>query len=177
MISLSRTSVLLIGCLAGTPAAWGETTTFNYDALGRLLQAQVSGGVMSGVQQSFQYDAAGNRTQLQTAGVTSTGATTITPSNTTLNVMGAGDVVLSATVGNTSASGTVSFSFNDVFVGSAAVINGVVHIGFQGIAPGTYTVRAIYTGDAGHAPTTSIFIVKVQDLAWLPAVLDLILNN
>lgn len=177
MIQSSRVHALIIGCLAGMPAGAGETTTFTYDALGRLVQAQISGGVMHGVQQGFQYDAAGNRTQLQTAGATTPMPTMITPSRTTLNVMGGNSAALTLYVGDTSASGTVSFSINDVFVGSAQVVNGVVQTVLQGVTAGNYTLRAIYTGDTNNEPTTATFNVKIQDLSWLPVVIDLILAD
>jgi YD repeat-containing protein len=174
-----RLSVSTIGCLVGAVAIAADTTTFTYDALGRLTDVQIAGGAMNGAQQSYQYDSAGNRLHQQIVAAAGGGAqpTTITPAATTLSFMGAGDVVLTANVGDTSAGGTVTLSFNDVFVGVAPVIDGVVRISFQGIAPGTYTVRAIYTGDASHRPTTSTFTVQVRDLSWLPAVLQLLLAD
>jgi hypothetical protein len=171
-----RPGVAVIGCVAGVSIAIADTATFTYDALGRLNQVQISGGPMQGAQEIFQYDAAGNRYSHQVTGVPALPPTSLTPDSTNLNVFGAGDVVLSLNVGSGSAGGTVSLSFNDVFVGVAPVIDGVVRISFQGIAPGHYTVRAIYTGDGSHRPVTSTFEVEVRDLSWLPAVLEMLLD-
>jgi hypothetical protein len=45
-----------------------------------------------------------------------------------------------------------------------------------GLIPGTYTVTATYAGDRSNDPTTFTYTVKVQDLSWLPAILQLLLN-
>lgn len=47
----------------GSPASAAETTTYRYDALGRLVAVNVSGGANSGLANNIGYDAAGNRTQ------------------------------------------------------------------------------------------------------------------
>jgi uncharacterized protein RhaS with RHS repeats len=46
----------------------GETTTYSYDALGRLTKAASSGTVNNGMDVSTQYDAAGNRSTHQVTG-------------------------------------------------------------------------------------------------------------
>lgn len=45
-----------------------STTTYSYDALGRLVQASTTGTVNDGVQMSTTYDAADNRTTYQVTG-------------------------------------------------------------------------------------------------------------
>jgi hypothetical protein len=52
-----------------------ETTTYEYDALGRLKKSSKSGGAHNGVQTTSTYDNAGNRTNLTTG----TGGSTPTP--------------------------------------------------------------------------------------------------
>lgn len=165
--------VVLLGSLAVAYDASSAATSYAYDALGRLVRVEISGGAQHGVRRSFQYDPAGNRTQSK---VSSWIPTSITPASTTLSFMGQGDVVLTVNVGDTSAGGTVSFWFNDVFYGSAPVINGIASISFQGMNPGSYSVRATYSGDIFHEGNTVTFTAKVQDMSWLPAILDLILQ-
>lgn len=66
--------LLAIGLAAAgvsSPAVSAETQTYTYDALGRLVKVEKSGGINNGVEAQYQYDAAGNR-QL----VTVTGAST-----------------------------------------------------------------------------------------------------
>ncbi len=176
MRSRYRRRAVVLGCVAGVSVAQADSTTFTYDTLGRLSEVQTSNGPMNGTVESIHYDAAGNRSSYQVTGVPASSPTTLTPQSATLNVVGAGDVTLALNVGSASASGTVSLSFNDVFVGVAPVIDGVVRISFQGVEPGHYTVRAIYTGDGTHRPVTRVFDIEVRDLSWLPAVLDLLLD-
>ena len=54
-----------MGALAGisTSAHAQETTSYSYDALGRLASTSTSGGPNSGVVMGTCFDAAGNRTQ------------------------------------------------------------------------------------------------------------------
>ena len=55
--------------LAGTgPALAGETTTYSYDALGRLTNAAHSGSVNGGLNQAYSHDAADNRTNVTVTG-------------------------------------------------------------------------------------------------------------
>lgn len=57
-----------------------STTTYSYDALGRLVQASTTGTVNDGVQMSTTYDAADNRTTYQVTGSTS-GPVVVVPLN------------------------------------------------------------------------------------------------
>lgn len=54
--------------LAAGGARAGSTTTYTYDALGRLVQASTTGTVNNGVQMSTTYDPADNRTTYQVTG-------------------------------------------------------------------------------------------------------------
>jgi hypothetical protein len=80
-------------------------------------------------------------------------------------------------VSASSSSGTVTFSENGVFLGSAWVIDGQGSIFLEGFANGVHSITATYSGDGTHAAQTTTFTIKVQDLRWLPAVLDLLLSN
>lgn len=64
-LSSGRKSALLIGTAAlslGGAVSASETSTYTYDALGRLITATRSGGPSDGVQIATVFDAAGNRT-------------------------------------------------------------------------------------------------------------------
>lgn len=60
--------------LCGAAQAQTSTTTYSYDALGRLIETKTTGGQTDGQKRTYQYDPAGNRTQLA-----STGAPNSTP--------------------------------------------------------------------------------------------------
>lgn len=161
---------LTTGCLcAGGLARASQNVTYTYDALGRLVAVQTQGATGSGVIQNFQFDAAGNRKGYQTlvqvslsmspvANLTSTGAT------------------VRVDVSNPAAGGTVQFAENGTTLGSAAVLNGQASVIIAGLSAGTYTITASYSGDAVDAPQTTTFTVKVENLNWLPAVLQLLLH-
>ena len=46
----------------------GSTTTYAYDALGRLIDVQVSSASQGDAQRTYHYDKAGNRTQVSATG-------------------------------------------------------------------------------------------------------------
>jgi hypothetical protein len=51
-----------------SPALAGETTTYSYDALGRLINAAHSGTINSGLNQAYTHDAADNRANVTVTG-------------------------------------------------------------------------------------------------------------
>ncbi len=61
-----RSSVTLI-IFAASPFT-AETTTYSYDAKGRLIQVVKSGGPVSGTVTSYEHDKIDNRKRVQTAG-------------------------------------------------------------------------------------------------------------
>ncbi|MEP2990304.1 MAG: RHS repeat domain-containing protein [Parasphingorhabdus sp.] len=67
---LSAAGVTLAALLlmASGPVLATETTTYEYDALGRLVKSTKSGGPSSGTEKSTSYDAAGNRTNQTVTG-------------------------------------------------------------------------------------------------------------
>jgi hypothetical protein len=65
------TLAALAGCAFGAasmPAQAQETTTYTYDAQGRLKSVTRSGGQNNGVATTYVYDKAGNRTNVTTTG-------------------------------------------------------------------------------------------------------------
>lgn len=66
-----RNALLIIACAAcglGTPAAAQETTTYTYDALGRVIGVSRSGGSSNGATTTYTYDPASNRTNVTVSG-------------------------------------------------------------------------------------------------------------
>jgi len=59
----------LMALLVGVPSFAQETTTYTYDALGRLIASSISGGTANGTQTGTTFDPAGNRTTYTVSGV------------------------------------------------------------------------------------------------------------
>lgn len=69
MISKQIVRMLLLVTVGASYAATGsaqaqESTTYTYDALGRVTAANRSGGPMNGANSGYVYDPAGNRTNV-----------------------------------------------------------------------------------------------------------------
>lgn len=74
-----------LGCVlafGSAPALAQEVTTYSYDALGRLIALDISGGPADGVHVSYTLDDADNRTQRQ---VTDTGSLDAPPSTVAID--------------------------------------------------------------------------------------------
>ena len=154
-----------------------ETLTYSYDALGRLKSVQTSGGPGHGAVRSYQLDAMGNRTQLQSTAASGGSAVVINPTQSVANVTSAGVVIGVQLSGSGSPSGIVTFTENGLFLGSAFVYANQASLILEGLSTGVHTITASYSGDGSNAPHSHTFTIKVQDLRWLPAVLDLILSE
>jgi YD repeat-containing protein len=164
-----------IGLLGAAHAA--ETTTYTYDALGRLTQTQIAGGPAAGVTRTYQLDSAGNRTQVQVTGAPIS-ATVGLSSIGSISVTSSGGAVIGVNLsGAGSLGGTVTFTENGVYLGSAFIADGQASVFLLGLALGDHTITATYTGDGVHEPHVHTFTVTVRDLSWLPAVLDLLLSD
>jgi hypothetical protein len=177
--AMNRTLVTLgVTALALTTSSAfaAETTTYIYDVFGRLTQLSASGGPANGVTRTYQYDAADNRTQFQISGASGGGTVNITPQGAVANQTSVG-VVIGVNISGTSPSGMVTFTENGVFLGSAFVYDGQASVLLEGFALGAHTIVATYSGDGANAPTTHTFTIKIQNLSWLPAVLEIILSD
>lgn len=165
--SLVKELATIFAVLATCSAALAGTTTYQYDALGRI--SVVTEGAAS---VHYSYDPAGNRTQKQTQGGA---ATTITmPSSTAQEHRGS--VVLRVNVGGSSPGGMVSFYEGSTFLGSAPISGGVATVELIGLSRGSHTITASYSGDVTNAANSVSFPVKIVNLDWLPAVLDILMN-
>lgn len=163
-------------CLCVSGAAFAaQTVTYTYDALGRLTGSQVTSGSGSGTTQVFQYDNAGNRIAYQVSGVPGQTPVTLSMNSPVVNETPTGATV-TINVGASSATGTLTLTENGQYLGSTWVSGGQATVDLQGLAKGTQTITASYSGDGTYATQTTTFTINVQDLSWLPAVLNLLLQ-
>lgn len=65
---VARLLLAMSACALATAAMAGETTTYTYDALGRLVTASSIGTVSNGVSATIGYDPAGNRSSYAVTG-------------------------------------------------------------------------------------------------------------
>jgi hypothetical protein len=171
-----RVTVAAAALYVCASAQASEQITYTYDIYGRLIGATASGGPANGENRQYGYDAADNRTSVQISGVVTRGSVTIVPVSAVANVSSVG-VTLGVTISGSSPSGMVTFTENGNFLGSAFVSQGQASVILEGFPVGTHTITASYAGDASNAPTTFQFTIRVQNLMWLPAVLQLLLSN
>lgn len=164
------------GCICASGAAHAsQAVSYTYDALGRLAESQIQSGPGSGTTQVFQYDAAGNRLQYQVSGVTGQTPVILSMNSSIVNETSTG-ATITVNLGAPSAGGTMTLTENGVFLGSTWVSGGQASVFLQGLAKGVQTITATYSGDGTYATETTTFTVNVQDLSWLPAVLNLLLQ-
>jgi len=154
-----------------------ETATYTYDVFGRLRKVQVSGGPANAVQRAFDYDATDNRTQIQVSGSSNNQTISISPTGAVANTTTAGVNLGVSIIGARSPSGVVTFTENGVFLGSAVVSDGQARVFLEGFSLGVHTITASYSGDGVNSPFSHTFTIKVQNLSWLPAVLEILLSN
>lgn len=154
--------------LAAGSSPLASTTSYQYDALGRVSVVTEGAAIVR-----YYYDAAGNRTQKQTQGGTAT--TIAMPSSSA--VERGGSVVLTVTVGGTSPGGWVSFYEGTTFLGSAQVTNGTATVELIGLTRGSHNITVSYSGDVTNGANSVSFPIKVVNLDWLPAVLEILMND
>lgn len=136
---------LAISCFSPVPASAGETITYTYDALGRLVAVETSGTVNNGQDVRISYDAAGNRTNYQ---VTGAGSGTPTLSIGNANTTEGGNLVFTVTL-SPSAASTVTVNY--------ATANGSAG------EPGDYTaLTGMLTLTAGQT-SQSITVPTIDD--------------
>ena len=71
----------------------------------------------------------------------------------------------------------ITFTENGVFLGSAYTFDNRASIFLEGLSIGTHTITVTYSGDGSNEPYSQTITIRVQNLSWLPAVLDLLLSN
>jgi YD repeat-containing protein len=165
-------AVAIMLCLGAVVHISGAATTvYQYDALGRLTT--VSQGT---TQTTYGFDPAGNR-----SGNSGRSSSSVTPTPISFAQSGSilehkGNVVLTANVGNSSTSGVVSFYDGSTLIGTAVLSNGVATLTVTSLSAGTHTITVAYAG-SGSTPASSIATqVKIVNMDWLPAVLQLLLQ-
>jgi hypothetical protein len=158
-------------------ACAAETSAYSYDVHGRLTRVQALGGPANGVTRVYSYDAAGNRTAFGVSGASGRANVTLTAHGVVATVTAAGVAIGVKIAGGPRPTGIVTFTENGFFLGSAFVYDGQATVLLEGFAPGTHTIVATYSGDGANAPSTHPFTIRVQDLGWLPVVLDGLLSD
>jgi len=153
------------------PVRADETVTSLRSHGRRVISVRNAGGPNDGIQHSYRYDAAGNRTQFVIGDVFEFSRT-----NNVANIMSGGAVLEVDVSGSGALTGTVTFTENGVFLGSTPIFDGRASIFVQGLSPGVHTITVTYSGDGINEPYSRTFTIRVQNLSWLPAVLDLILE-
>lgn len=70
----------------------------------------------------------------------------------------------------------MNFYDGATLIGTASLTNGVASITAGSLSPGTHTITVAYVG-AGSSPANSLTMqVRLVNLNWLPAVLQLLLQ-
>jgi YD repeat-containing protein len=82
VLCIAGGAVLPIAAIYATAALGSETTTYSYDALGRLVTTTRSGGPSSGVTMASCFDRAGNRLRYDTLTTTPAACPVPTPTPT-----------------------------------------------------------------------------------------------
>lgn len=165
--------VVVSGALAVCATGYAqETVSYTYDSLGRLMTARTAGGPSDGAQRVYAYDPSGNRASL----VVGPGVT-ISAHGTVAAQTSAGVTLTVNITGSPAPTGTVTFTENGQFLGSTAVSGGEASVILEGYALGSHTITASYSGDSGNAPYSFTFTIKVENLSWLPAVLQILLSD
>jgi hypothetical protein len=172
-----QSAAIYAGVLAVAPLQASETANYTYDARGHLTNVQVSGGPASGVQRIYVYDGADNRTQIQVSGPWGNGTVSLSALGSVANANSNGVAIGVNISCATQPTGTVTFTENGLFLGSASASGGEASVILEGFALGTHRITASYSGDSANAPYSFAFTIKVQNLSWLPAVLELLLSN
>lgn len=153
--------------------SYSATTTYKYDELGRL-QTVTQGTAAT----TYTLDPAGNRKTKQVSSVTPT-PIAYQPTGTSSGTVREhkGSVVLTATVGTSSTSGTVIFYDGATAIGTANVVNGVATLTVSGLVAGPHAITVAYSGDGGStAPNSVTLQINILNIDWLPSVLQLLLQ-
>lgn len=139
----------------GTASLNGGLATFNYNPLPRLQPGTYS------IVATYSGDASfgGSTSSVQTLTVTNLSLTTtsleLTPSNVTVG--SAGPIVMTATMLNSTATGTITFFNGTTQIGLASLNSGTASIGYNpsNLALGAYSITASYSGDSHFLGSTS----------------------
>ena len=62
-------------------------------------------------------------------------------------------------------------------LGTANVVNGAASLNVLGLSVGAHTIVATYSGDANNTPSSTSLTANIYDLKWLPAILQLLLDD
>jgi YD repeat-containing protein len=152
----------------------GVTTYFMYGLDGNLLfetTPQTAGG---GVEKKDYVYVSGKQVAVKT---TIQVMSTVTPPSGTVTGASGSPVTLTVTVGGSSPTGTVTFMEGSTVLGSAPVANGSASLTIPSLSVGNHSITAVYSGDANNTSSSATVTVNIFDLSWLPAILELLLDD
>ena len=156
---------------AVSPSSAGGSVEF-FDGAASLGSAPVVGGVASLSTSSLSVGShplsasyGGNATHVASTSTTITqvvnkiAAPTVLTTSPNPSTAGS-NVVLTATVSPSSASGSVEFFDGAASLGSAPVVGGVASLSTSSLSVGNHALTATYSGDATHAGSTSSVVTQ-----------------
>jgi YD repeat-containing protein len=146
----------LSGCLLATLASATETTTYHYDAQGRLIKTSKAGGPAAGEEKCTAYDPAGNRTSrsIGTGGCTAGGG----------GPGGGGNPPISFAINNPSAKlegSTIVFTVTKTGSGAASVNYATANV--DAIAGSDYAAKSGTLSFAANDTSKTISVVTYSD--------------
>ncbi len=151
----------------------GATTYFTYGLDGNLL-SELTLGVGGGVDLRDYVYLAGRQVAVRTSTQV---PTTVTTSSASVSAVVGSSVTLTVFISGASPTGTVTFKEGSTVLGTSMVTNGSASLNISGLGVGTHTIVATYSGDANNASSSTTLTVNIYDLSWLPAILELLLDD
>jgi len=153
----------------------GETTYFMYGLDGHLLMEKTPNKGGGGVETKEYIYVAGKQVAVKTI---LQAATTVAPtSGSSASALAGQAATVSVTISGNSPTGTVTFREGGTVLGTATLSNGVATLAIPGLSLGTHSITASYSGDANNAASSTTIEVRIYDLKWLPAILNLLLED
>ncbi len=151
----------------------GATTYFTYGLDGNLL-SELTLGAGGGVDLRDYVYLAGRQVAVRASTQV---PSTVTSSSGSISATAGSSVTLTVNVSGASPTGTVTFTLGSTVLGTANVVNGSASLTVSGLPVGNNTIVATYSGDANNTSGSTTLSVNVYDLSWLPAILQLLLDD
>jgi len=151
----------------------GATTYFTYGLDGNLL-SELTLGAGGGVDLRDYVYLAGRQVAVRASTQV---PSTVTSSSGSISATAGSSVTLTVNISGASPTGTVTFTLGSTVLGTANVVNGSASLTVSSLPVGNNTIVATYSGDANNTSGSTTLSVNVYDLSWLPAILQLLLDD
>ncbi len=152
----------------------GVTTYFMYGPDGNLL-FETTPRTASGSAETKEYVYLSGR-QVAVRTTTQSPTTATTPVASISAAVGNG-VTLTVNIAGASPGGTVTFMDGSTVLGTVNVINGSASLTISNLTVGSHTIVASYSGDTNNLSSSTTLTVTIYDMSWLPAILQLLLDD